>query len=489
MAASCFLRERTNRLQCVCRNRVGGCRYSDWKKISGCIYLYRKERLAVLKQNTLFRKLIALSIPTVLEQLLSTLMQYVDTAMVGRLGEQATAAVSTTTTIGWLIGSMFAAIGTAVLTLVSQGYGKGDRTFVQKFAQQALFVTFTLGIVIGVLAMVLAPLIPGWMGADPKIREAASEYFRIISIPMVLRGSSIVCGSALRALQDTKTPMLVSFLTNVLNLVLDYVLIYPMGFGVRGAAVATAVSSALSGLILLYVFFHHEWLRFRLRFFSPERTLLLQGLRVGLPVLGTSVTSCMGYVMFASLVSGMGTTIFAAHSIAVEAETLFYIPGYGLRTAASAMVGAAVGEKNPDKMRQICRMSIALTVGMMCMNGILLYIAAYPMMEIFTSSQAVAELGAQMLRIVAFTEPFFGLYIVMEGIYYGQGQTRYPFVIETFCMWGVRILSAFVVVHSLHGDLRMVWLCMIADNISKAVLLSIPMLCRRIKKHSSSRGV
>lgn len=424
--------------------------------------------------DKLFTKLIALSIPTVLEQLLSTLMQYVDTAMVGQLGEQATAAVSTTTTIGWLIGSIFAAISTAVLTMVSQGYGRGDRSFVQKYAQQALFVTFALGMMTGVLAMALAPHIPRWMGADPKIREAASEYFFIISIPMVFRGSSMVCGSALRALEDTKTPMLVSFLTNVLNLVLDYVLIYPMGLSVRGAAVATAVSCTLSGLILLYVFFHNEWLHFSLRSFCVDRKLLLQGLQVGLPVLGTSVTSCMGYVMFASLVSGMGTTIFAAHSIAVEAETLFYIPGYGLRTAASAMVGAAVGGKNPDKMKKICRMSIALTVGMMCVNGIVLYAAAYPMMKLFTSSQAVAGLGAQMLRIVAFTEPFFGLYIVMEGIYYGQGKTRYPFVIETFCMWGVRILSAYVVVHFLHGDLRMVWLCMIADNISKAVLLSIP---------------
>ena len=116
---------------------------------------------------------------------------------------------------------------------------------------------------------------------------------------------------------------------------------------------------------------------------------------------------------------------------------------------------------------------------MMCLSGLLLYVVAFPLMEFFTSSRRVAEIGAEMLKLVAFSEPFFGLMIVTEGIFYGMGKTKYPFVVETFCMWGIRILSTFIVVRFLGLGLREVWYCMIADNIGKALLLFAPFLSKK----------
>lgn len=208
--------------------------------------------------------------------------------------------------------------------------------------------------------------------------------------------------------------------------------------------------------------------------FRVDRQLLRECADIGVPVLGTNMASCMGYVVFAGLVSGMGTTVFAAHSIAVTAETIFYVPGYGLRTATSTLVGISLGENDREKLRKVSKESILLTVGMMFVSGVILFFVSYPLMRLFTPVEGVAALGAEMLKLVAFSEPFFGLMIVLEGIFYGMGRTRYAFIAETGSMWGIRILFTFLCVTVWKLDLRAVWYCMIADNVCKAVLFALP---------------
>ena len=426
-----------------------------------------------MERRTLFRTLVRLSIPTMAEEILTTLLQYVDTAMVGRLGERATASVSVTTTVTWLVGSLLAAVGTAVLALIAQAAGAGDRARAAKLSQQALLLAAGCGILFGGVSMALSPFIPVWMGAEPAIQKQASLYFFIISLPMVFRAANTILGAAIRATQDTKTPMLISMGANCLNAGLNYALIYSWGLGVTGAAIATALSHVVSGSLMLLAYRRTPLLRWNWREFAPDPVLLRQCAKTGLPVLGTSLTSCLGYVVFAGMIAGsMSTTVFAAHSIAVTAETVFYIPGYGLRTASSALVGAALGEGDRKKLRAVSGLSIALTVGMMCLSGVVLYLVARPLMALFSPVEAVVSLGAEMLRLVAFSEPFFGLVIVLEGIFYGMGRTRGPFIIETASMWGVRIFFTFLCVRVWGLGLRAVWWCMVADNVCKALLFA-----------------
>lgn len=422
----------------------------------------------------IFRMMITLSIPTILEEVLRTLLQYVDTAMVGRLGEQATAAVSVTTTITWLVNSISFAASVAVLAMISKAVGSGDEKLIKKISQQALLLTAVFGVVTGGVSVLLAPYIPVWMGAEEAVRRPASIYFTIVSLPMLFRSATIILGAAIRGTKDTRTPMFISFGSNLLNMVLNYLLIYTAGLGVTGAAIASAISYMLSGTLVFLAYRRKVQLNWKWSSFQIEKELLRECADISVPVLLTNLTSCLGYVVFAGLVSGMGTTIFAAHSIAVTAETIFYIPGYGLRTATSTMVGISLGENNREKLRAVSRLSISLTVGMMFASGVALYFVSYPLMCLFTPVERVASLGASMLKLVAFSEPFFGLMIVLEGIFYGMGRTRYAFFVETGSMWGIRILFTFLCVKVWQFDLRAVWYCMIADNVCKAVLFSIP---------------
>ena len=205
-------------------------------------------------------------------------------------------------------------------------------------------------------------------------------------------------------------------------------------------------------------------------------------------MIGTGAASCLGYVVFASLVTSMGNTVFAAHSIAVTAETIFYISGYGLRTATSTMAGMSLGERDSRKFETVCRLSAAMTVLMMILSGAVLYFAAYPLMSFFIESGEAVSLGAEMLKLVALSEPFYGLMIVTEGIFYGLGKTKYAFAVETFSMWGIRILLSFICVNRLGCGLREVWYCMIADNIFKAIMFIIPVSTRSLRAKIFASG-
>lgn len=429
----------------------------------------------------LLRTLIVLSVPTIIEQLLSTLLQYVDTAMVGRLGEQATASVSITTTITWLVNSIPSAIGVAVLALVARYLGSRDNAAIKDISKQSLILVVISGILLGGISVLLSPFIPRWMGAEEAIQEQAAIYFAIISIPMVFRSASTVFGAAIRATKDTKTPMIISVLANVINIVCNALFIYGLHWGVTGAAIGSALSYIFSGIAMFFAYRKKDVLYFCLKELSVNSKKLLECAKVGVPILGTNLASCLGYVVFASLVSDMGTTTFAAHSIAVTAETLFYIPGYGLRTATSTLIGHALGERDRKKFESTAYLSVFVTMGIMVLNGVFLFFAARPLMNLLTSSEAVAALGAKMLRLVAFSEPFFGLMIIMEGIFYGLGRTQYTFLVETFSMWAVRILLTVFCVKLWHLPLQAVWVCMIADNVCKAVLLTIPILSKRFR--------
>lgn len=428
--------------------------------------------------------LVTLSIPTIIEEMLATLLQYVDTAMVGRLGENATAAVSVTTTVTWLINSIPSALSVAALSLIAKAVGSGNKEKIKQISSQIFILAVSCGLLVGCVSMLLSPYIPAWMGADSAIRKQASIYFFIISLPMVFRACNSILGASIRATKDTRTPMLINLAANLTNVCLNYLLIYVLQLGVTGAAIASAVSYAASGSCMFIAYRRNSLLCWSKNELHRKGNLETMGecVRLSIPVLATNVASCFGYVVFASLVTGMGTTIFAAHSIAVTAETIFYIPGYGLRTATSALVGISLGEGNHRKFETVGTISVVLTVGMMILSGFILYFAAYPLMGLFTPSSRVAQIGAEMLKLVAFSEPFFGLMVVMEGIFYGIGRPKYPFFVETFSMWGVRILMTTICVKVLGLGLREVWYCMIADNICKAVLLSIPILSSNFRK-------
>ena len=418
--------------------------------------------------------------PTMLEQLLQTAVQYIDTAMVGSLGTQATAAVGATTTVGWLVGSTISALSIGFLAYISQADGAGDSHRVSRASSQAALATLVVGILFTVICLGCSAMVPVWMQVDPVIRDLAATYFFILYAPMLFRTATIIFGTMLRAVGDTRTPMWVGLGVNVTNIVLNFLLIYPTrtvtwfgqpftiigaGMGVVGAAIASAIAFAVGGICITAAVWRHPKITFRGQSLRPDWQILKPCLKVALPNALQRFGTSLGYVAFASMINALGDVATAAHTIANTVESAFYIPGYGMQTAAATLAGNALGARDEEKMRKLSRMIILLEVGMMILTGGLLFLFAPQMMGLFSADILVITLGATVLRMVAVSEPFYGVSIIIEGMLQGMGKTMMPFICNIIGMWGIRIVGTYICTTFFGMGLVSAWACMIAHNL------------------------
>ena len=424
--------------------------------------------------------ILALAWPTMLEQLMQTAVQYIDTAMVGSLGTNAMAAVGATTTVGWLIGGMVSAWGVGFLSFIARACGAGDRDAAAKASAQAVIVTVAAGVVFTAVTLGLSGLVPRWMQVAEPVRPLATQYFFILYTPMLFRAATIIFGTVLRAAGDTRTPMKVGGWVNITNVVLNFLLIYPTrpvtllgltftmpgaGWGVVGAAAASAVAVAVGGVYITVVLWRHPMVSPRGQKFRPDMAILRPTVRVAIPNMLQRFGTSLGYVAFAAMINALGEVATSAHTVANTVESLFYIPGYGMQTAAATLAGNAYGAKDAPRMKRLARMFIPIEVGLMIVSGGALFLFAPPLVRLFSADAAVIALGVTVLRMVAVSEPFYGFSIIVEGMMQGVGRTKLPFVFNVAGMWVVRILGTWICTNCFGMGLVSAWACMIAHNL------------------------
>ncbi|MBQ9009424.1 MAG: MATE family efflux transporter [Clostridia bacterium] len=429
--------------------------------------------------------ILALAWPTMLEMLMQTAVQYIDTAMVGALGTQATAAVGATSTVNWMIGSTISATGIGFLAYIAQAYGAGDRQKARRASAQAIFIVLVLGLLFTLVTTGLSGQVPTLMQVDPSIREMTARYFLILYMPMLFRTASIILGTVLRSVGDTRTPMRVGVVVNLLNIILNVLMIYPtrtvtalgrsfsvpgLGWGVEGAAAASALAYTYGGIAILAALWRHPEISPRGERFLPDPDILRPCFRVALPNLVQRFGTSLGYVVFAAMINRLGDVSTAAHTIANTVESGFYIPGWGMQTAAATLAGNAFGARDGKRLQKLGKTFLPLEIGLMVITGSLLFVCAEPLVRIFTKDPEVIRLGTTVLRMVALSEPFYGVPIVVEGMMQGCGQTFLPLVFNLLGMWCVRIAGTFVCTLHLGMGLESAWGCMIAHNLLLFVL-------------------
>lgn len=439
-----------------------------------------------LRDRELMRTIIHLAWPTVMEQALQTIVQYVDTAQVGRIGANASAAVGLTSTTTWLVNAPLWAAAMGVLSCVSRALGAEDKPRAQRAAAQSVVLTLVMGAAMTVLTLAASPFLPGWLGAEEDVYRDAALYFGVICAPMLFRAASIIFAAVLRATGDTRTPMAVNVLMNLSNVTLNFLLINPpsvwniggaavripgAGLGVAGAAIATAASFVLGGTLMTVFAFRAPGLELGKQPLRYDEHAMRQCLDVGLPIAADRVIVMLGQVVFTGLVARLGTVAVAAHTIALTAEQAFYVPGYGMQAAAATLAGYSIGGRDEKKLMEYSFTISAIAVALMTAMSVFLFLFPEFLMRIFTPDPQVIAMGGQVLRIVALSEPFFAVVIILEGTFNGVGDVRAPFLISVSCMWGVRLVPTWVCVNLLHLDLRAVWWCMVADNMSRFVFL------------------
>lgn len=438
--------------------------------------------------QTTLKMIVLLAWPTVMEQVLETAVQYADAAMVGRIGAHATAAVGTTTTVSWLVNSTLHALGIGFLAYIARAIGAKEPEKARRAVAQTTLVGIVLGVLLTILVLIFGKSVPVWMNADADIVPEASRYFMILYLPMLFRTAQVLYSTCLRAAGDTKTPLRINLILNAINLILNFLLIYPKrtislfgqqipvwgaGLGVTGAAIASAVALIYGGIAMTAAVYRHAEISPMGISLKPDGEILKPCLKVALPCALQRFGTSLGYVAFAAMINTLGTIATAAHSIANTAESAFYIPGYGMQTAAATLAGNCYGARDAQAMRRISRMMIWIEIALMTVTGGVLFFSAPGLMRLFTADREVIELGVRVLRMVAVTEPIYGIAIIIEGIFQGVGDTGHTFVFNIVGMWGVRILGTYIMLMVLGKGLTAAWACMIAHNILLGAMLSI----------------
>ena len=431
-----------------------------------------------------------LSIPIILAEISSTVMSYVDSAMVGSLGAAATASVGLVASSTWLFSGMGMCMVTGFSIQIAQLIGAGRLRQVQSVMRQAMMVSVGVGLLFAAIAAAVSGKLPVWLGGAPEVCAGSSRYFFIYGcgLPVVLLRQA--GGSMLQCSGDMKTPSALNILMCCMNVVFNAFFIFPtrvvtllgmdltifgVGMGVAGAALGTVMSETVTTILMMYfvclrspVLKLVKGVPWRL-----EQNCMMTTVRLAVPIALERVTTSLAQIAGTKIVSPLGTTAVAANSLAVTAEGFCYMPGYGMAAAATTLVGQSMGAERRDQAKRFAWLSVALGVGVMTCTGILMYIAAPWIFSMLTPDAGVRTLGAQVLRIEAFAEPLFAASIVAAGALRGAGDTLVPSVMELGSMWGVRITLAMLLVgpFGLHG----VWMAMCTELCVRGLLFLVRM--------------
>lgn len=435
-----------------------------------------------------FYHIMTLAVPTMAEQLMQTAVQYIDTAMVGALGTSATAAVGSTVTVNWLVNSTISALSVGFLSHIARALGSQDEKKARAVTAQAVFVCLITGVIFTIITLFLSPFIPALLCVDESVRDISALYFFILYLPMLPRTAIIIFGTVLRASGDSKTPMRAGFLVNGVNVVLNFFLIFPCrnisiggrllpiwgaDWGVTGAAIASAASFLAGGAYITYCLFFKSKVSPRKMGFFPNKSLLYPCLKIAFPNMIQRFFTSLGYVIFASMVNSLGQVSTAAHTIANTVESAFYIPAYGMQTAAATLSGNAWGAGNAVKMKEYTSVLLKIEIALMTASGAILFLFAPWLVSLISKDSSVSHLAVTVLRMVALSEPIYGVAIIIEGILQGVGETLAPLKVNIIGMWGVRNLGTFICINFFSMGLVSAWSCMIAHNLLLFVFFTL----------------
>ncbi len=247
--------------------------------------------------------------------------------------------------------------------------------------------------------------------------------------------------------------------------------------GVTGAALGTVLAElVIMGLMLWYLLRKSRHLNLKKGFicFRPSAEVLRKALRISLPMGTEHIIMCSAQIFITVIVAPLGTAAIAANAFAITAESLCYMPGFGIADAATTLVGQTIGAGRRNLTRRFAYISLGMGVCFMTVTGLLMYIGAPLLMEIFTPVQEVRDLGVMALRIEAFAEPMYAASIVVYGIFVGAGDTLVPSMMNLISIWGVRIPLAAWLAGSM--GLRGVWIAMCIELCFRGVIFLIRLL-------------
>lgn len=412
-----------------------------------------------------------LCLPAILAQFSTILMEYIDAGMVGRLGAEQAAAIGLVSTTSWIFGGFCTASSSGFTVQVAQRIGAKDFVGARSILRKAFSALLIFSSCLALLGVAISGSLPRWLGGGEELWNDASAYFSIHMAFLPMMQLCYTTGMMLEAAGNMKVPSLCNVLMCLMDVGFNYLFIYGLGMGVKGAAIGTGLSHLLTALAMLWFLLERSpELSLRLdhqhaegsssdqpladdrrqaatprdRSFIPDEDTLQTAFGICAPMWMQNIVMRGAYIISTLIVAPLGTIAIAANAFAIIAESFCYMPGYGMEEAVTTLVGQSVGARRKELARRFAHISTAAGALMMTGLAVLMYAFAPQMMGLLTNDGEVIALGARVLRIEAFAELMYGISIVAYGACVGAGDTLMPSVMNFASMWVVRIGLALV---------------------------------------------
>ena len=425
---------------------------------------------SIINEDSSTKKVIfKLAWPVIAEQSLATITHIVDMMMVGRLGASAVAAIGLTMQPVFFSTALASALGVGTTALVSRFIGSDQNKKAASVLQQSVLMSIIFSVIFGAIFYLFAPNLLAFMGGEAEVIKLGTGYLRVMTPGFIFMVLAFIVTSALRGAGETKTPLKVNILVNILNVLGNYLLIFGnFGFprlGVNGAALATTLSRSIGGIILLTLTFtDYSVLKMKLKgFFKFDIDLTKRVLKVGIPTAMEESVRRLAQLLFVRVIASLGTTSFAAHQISLNAESISYMPGFGIAVAATTIVGQNLGAKNPRGAEK--GTFEAWKIGSLIMGFMALIFLIFPeqLIGLYTTDQEIISKAALNLRIIALAQIPMGTQFIFAGALRGAGDTKAVFYSTALSTWIFRLFLGYILVHPLGLGLVGAWSAMVVD--------------------------
>jgi len=434
----------------------------------------------ILQEESLDHDIIALALPAVGESLLIMMVFFINTLLIGWMKDpDALAAVSLGGLLINIANSLFSALAVAATSIVARACGSNDYERARKAGAQAILLAF---IVAGVLVAALWPsaeLFLKIMGGNEAIIDIGSSYLRIILSTSFFGFCLMVFNGIMRGSGDTRKPMYITLAMNIWNVIAAYVLIFGVGsfegLGVIGAGIATASARLIGSLLALHALLGGKsFIKIALKdIFRWDGHLARKILTLSLPAAGEAVVTRAGSTLFMRIISALGPVSLAAHQIAISVESLSFMPGWGLATAAATLTGQCLGAKKPDLAERAIRRTMRLSLIIMCTIGIAFALWGQQIVTVFGSTPEVLSLAGTAVRIAALEQASIAIVMVLNGTLRGAGDTRTPMLVTAFGVLLFRVAVVYLFAIVFGWGLAGVWLGTAVDWAGRAALVYV----------------
>lgn len=426
----------------------------------------RKEKIKVI---------LKLAVPTMIENFLLTMVGFVDTLFVSKIGLHEVTAVGMVNAIIAVYIAVFTAIGIGTSSLIARSVGAGEIGKAKVIAKQSTWVSAAAGLLIGTITLVFAKPLLLLMGTGPDILADAVIYFQISAVPSLFLSLMTIFGSVLRSAGDSRSPMIVGIWINVIHIGLDYILIFGAGdwdgWGIAGAAWATTIARMM-GAAALFGYIRRSQLSFSLSKGNSSSEYVVPLLKISGPAAAERLIMRLGQLFYMGLIIKIGTDVYAAHLIGGNIISLSYLPGYGLGVAATTLVGQHFGANRKRDAYEYGVLTAWIAAVFMTIVGIIFFILSPIAATWFTDDQAIVGMVRTALGIDAFAQPFLAISLVLAGALQGIGDTKSPMYSTAVGIWLVRTTFVYVLGLKLGMGIAGVWLANAIDLTLRSIYLS-----------------